>query len=157
MCDPFTAVAIASTAISVGSQVLSAKKQKKAKKEQRKLERLQENRESIRQVREARKLAAQTLVSGQAAGALDSSGVAGGVSSIASQLKSSSDFLATASDIQDRVSKLAGQAATFSAISGIAGTVGSQAFKANKAIKTGEASGLSRDEISTGTIFDVVR
>jgi hypothetical protein len=80
-------------------------------------------------IREQQILRSQTMAAGQAVGATGSSGLAGGLGSLSSQLGAEQGFESTYSGLSRRVTRLnidaaslAGRAATFEGVANLAGT-----------------------------------
>ena len=129
---------MASAAIAIGGLVLSERSQRKARRKQRKAQKIEgkradlENARSRRQqVAQARRLRAQTVAQGEAAGISGGSQVAGAEASLQTQAASNVSFLNQLAGFdQARFSALesagrnAAKAATFQAVTGALNTGG---------------------------------
>jgi len=128
------AVAAAGAAVGVQQQAAAAKDQRKAAKEQRKAAAQQAARERRQSIREGRLARGQALnVAGQV-GAGESSGLAGGLSGISTQVASNIGFSqqqeafgANIVKFQQRANKASSRAATAQGISSIGSSVFSAA------------------------------
>jgi len=124
------AIAVAGLVLSAVGTFQSAKAQKKAAKKQDKLNALQAQRERRQSIREARIQRAQVLNSGVQVGAGDSSSVAGGISSVASQLGSNLGFSNQTEKLGKAINKDLRSASNFSALAGFGGALTSFGFGA---------------------------
>ncbi len=117
------ALMVASAVIGIGGTVYSANQQKKAARAAQK-QQVEQNRRSQRQaLREAQIRKAQTQQTATATGASFGSGLAGGLSSLASQFGSSAGYSSMMSGLNQQIA-MAGQRADFGA------AVGNLGFKA---------------------------
>lgn len=116
-------VAAVSGVVGAVATVKSARAAKDAGELQARQERVATQRSQRQAIREAQIRRAQTLASSQGFGALDSSGVAGGVSSLSSQLGSTLGFSTEMSGLSQRITKLRTKADTYSALGNLGFTV----------------------------------
>jgi len=132
---PIAMMAISAIAAgaSIRQQSKAAEAQKEAAQQENNLASLENRKARIKAVREARMARAQTIAQGEASGALGSSGIAGGTSSIQSQLGSNIGFAnqreafsQNITGLQNKAITASNRANTFGAISKITGTAFNQ-------------------------------
>lgn len=116
--------AVAGAAASVVGTIKSTKASKKAAAAQAQQNRLQERRSRRQAIRESQITRAQALASAQGAGALQSSGVSGGVGSISSQLGETLGFQSQFGGLSDIITSQQQKAADGQQLAGF----GSQLF-----------------------------
>ena len=107
-------------AVSLAKSARAARKEGEAQAQQDKLATRRSQRQAIREAQIRR---AQTLASAQGVGALDSSGVQGGISSLSSQLGGTLGFSTEMSGLSQRITKLRTKADTYGALAGLGFTV----------------------------------
>ena len=127
------AISAIGTGVGIAQQSKAAEAQKEAAKQENNLASLENRKARIKAVREARIARAQTIAQGEAAGALNSSGVAGGTSSIQSQLGSNIGFANQQEAFSKNITGLQNQAiiaqnkaSTAGAIGNLAGSIFTQ-------------------------------
>lgn len=127
------AISAIGTGVSIAQQSKAAEAQKEAAQQENNLASLENRKARIKAVREARIARAQTIAQGEASGALGSSGVAGGTSSIQSQLGSNIGFAnqreafsQNIAGLQNKAISAQNKANTFGTIGQFAGTVFNQ-------------------------------
>lgn len=111
--------AVIGAVASVAGTVISYKNQKKASQTAQRQQDLQTARERRQAIREAQIRRAQTLAAGADQGATGSSAIAGGLSSLGSQLGSGLGFSTAMSAMSRDINKYNQRASTWSAIAGI--------------------------------------
>lgn len=121
------ALAVIGAVASVGGTVLAVNQQKKAAAAQQKQQNLSTRRSQRQAIREAQIRRAQTLASAQALGGGGGSGVAGGLSSLGSQLGGSLGFSAQMSGLSNQISVASTKANTFGGIASLGNSLFSAA------------------------------
>lgn len=112
-------IAAVSGAVGAIGTIASASAARKASKAQQRQETLSTRRSQRQAIREAQIRRAQTLASAEGFGALEGSGVQGGVSSLSSQLGSTLGFSSEMSGLSRRITKYRSQAETYGALAGL--------------------------------------
>ena len=124
----FTTIALGITAAaSVGSAIQSnkaAKAQGRAAEEQRKQQQLQAQRSRRQAIRQAQLQRAQAFAAGVGAGAQGGSGIAGGLSSLGSQVGGAMGYSTQMSGLSQNIGMFNQQAANAKARAGLFGAVG---------------------------------
>jgi len=130
-------VMAAAAVVGAVTAVKSAQAQKKATEASQKQQELAYNRSQKQAIREAQIRRAQATASTQSMGALTSSGFAGGLSSLSSQVGSTLGYSSQLSGLSKEQSMYQSQAATFGAYSNLAFATSDFASKFAKAAPTG--------------------
>lgn len=137
------AVAVIGAVASVVGTVASISQQKKAAAAQQRQQDLSTRRSQRQAIREAQIRRAQTMASAQGLGAMGGSGVAGGITSLNSQLGGALGYSTEMSGLSKEISVASTKASTYGAIAGLGG----QLFQAG-----GGFSALLPGSTSTGGI-----
>ena len=116
----------------VGGTIASVSAQRSASRAQQRQETLSTRRSQRAAVREAQIRRAQTLASAQGFGALDGSGVAGGTSSLSSQLGEALGFSTQMSGISHQINKYRTQADFWGGVSNLGGSLFNMGLALNK-------------------------
>lgn len=114
-------MAIVAAIATVGATAASVRQQKKASRAQQRQQELQTRRSQRQSVREAQIRRAQAQAQAQALGAGGGSAVAGGLSSISSQLGGGLGFAGQMSGLSKQISVASQKAQTAGAIAGLSG------------------------------------
>lgn len=118
------------TAASMFMNMKAAKQQKKARKEQQKQQQLAARRSRIQAVRQAQLAQSQTRASGAAMGALETSGLRGGLASNQAQLGEGLGFSSQMSGLSQNISMFQQKAADFRSYGQLASGLADLTWKA---------------------------
>jgi hypothetical protein len=113
----------AAAVVGAVSSVKSYQAQKKAGQAVQRQQEVQSSASRRAAIREMQIKRAQTIASAQAAGVVGGSGVAGGLTSLSSQVGSNLGYSSQMSGLSKEISMFNTQAQTYGAVSGLAGTV----------------------------------
>jgi hypothetical protein len=130
MCEPSTIIAAIATTAAVGTSYVSMENNKKAARTQEAMQRLKQQKDQIQALREAQIQRALLVQRSAGAGALDTSGFSGGMSSIGSQLAGSQMYANQMGSMGTIASRFQTKAQTFGALSQISGQVAGFAMSA---------------------------
>lgn len=115
--------AVIGAVATVGGTIASVSAQRRASRLQQQQQTLATRRSQRQAIREAQIRRAQTMSAGQALGVSGGSGVAGGISSLGSQLGGALGFSSQMSGLSNEISVAQNRAATAGALSNLGGSV----------------------------------